>query len=57
MARVSIKPTSEELIKKMDKDSVEYFEVKLKEAITNEDYLLAAEYRDRINEKINSLNN
>ena len=33
----------------MDKNSIEYLKAKLAEAITNEDYMKASEYRDKIN--------
>jgi len=48
LSRTIIKPKSEDEIKKMDKNSIEYLEVKLQEAIDIEDYDKAAEIRDKI---------
>lgn len=51
LSRTIIKPKTEEEIKKLDKNSLEYLEFKLQEAIDSEDYEKAAKYRDKINIK------
>ena len=49
LRRTITKPKKEDEIERMDENSVEYFNAKLTQAISNEDYEMAAHYRDKIN--------
>ena len=49
LKRTVTKPKEVDEIEKMDKNSVEYFNAKLSQAISNEEYEIAAYYRDKIN--------